>query len=565
MRSWLLLLKVNLQSLLGSILGASIRKENGKLNVSKLVLYVVVAFGILTLAGMIIYLETSLYGAVAALEESMPGMSGMSMLLIGIAMLLSMIMTLIFGVFHTLGAMYFNRDTAAMAYLPVSSRTHMAAKWMEIYLIEILFSFALLLPMLICHGVTRHLGVFYYASCAVTLLSSPLYPLSICLLLSSLLGRITSLTRNKEVWVVIGTIVMLVLVIGGEWLLLPSIPEDADSMFFVNLLMKNEALLNMVVGAFPPVMWALKGMHGHWHLLALFVGVGIAAIAAVIWVMGGSYLQVCLLHTEQGTRRRKVSASGEIAVAKRSPFAAVFLREMNEVLKTPVYLLNAVLGVMMLPIMLMGVSVGAASAEESITISMLVDQVMGIVSPLDLTLIFAALFSIMSLMSPIASTAVSREGKRLPIMCMIPVAPRVILRAKLLVGLVFIAAGGVVIAAAIVILLGAEYILHVVAGLVISMLLAYAVCAGSLLCDVLRPVLNWKNETEVMKQNMNTMFGMLISMVLIAIAVAPAIVLLSQAAWIRFAAVCLTVILEAVCAVILMRKVAEPRFAALEP
>lgn len=557
MRSFLLLLRLNLLNLLGHFRGASLRKDNGKLDVSRIVLYISAGLGILVLAGMMIFMETALYRVAAGM--------GLEKLVIGLALLLSMIVTLLFGVFHTLGAMYFNRDTASMAYLPLSSRMHMAAKWMEIYLSEVLFSLGILMPLLICHGVCSGAGVLYYFRILLVILTAPLYPLSISLLLASLLGRVTSLTRNKEVWVVLGTVVLLVVVLGSEWLLLPQIPDDAGAMFFLQLLMDNSAMLQFLIGAFPPVLWALDALGGNALMLALFVVVGAAAVAAVILLMGGSYLNVCLLHTEQGTRKKRAAGGAKASFERASPFRAIFSRELNEVLKTPVYLLNAVLGVLMMPIMLFGMSIGVTSAEEGIELSMLLDELLGALSPTDLTLILTALFTVTCLISPIASTAISREGKRLPILRMIPVAPLVILRAKLMVNLLFIVASSVLMGAAIVILLGIQYLPHVAAAVVIADLICCAASVGNLTVDVLRPVLEWKNETEVMKQNFNTMLGMLTSMVVIALAALPALLMLSLAPWARMAGVCAVVLLETGAAVLLMRKVAAPRLSVLEP
>lgn len=557
MRSYLLLTKLNMMNLLSGLRGGSLRKENGKLDISSIALYITAGVGVLVLVGMIVFMEVMLYRAVAGLH--------LENILIGLAILLSMVSTLLFGVFHTLGAMYFNRDTISMAYLPAPSRTFMLAKWTEIYLCEVLFSVGLLLPMLICHGIALGAGAAYYVVSLLLTLLTPLYPLAISLLLASVLGRISSLTKHKEVWVVIGTLVLLVIVLGSEWMLLPSIPEDADAMFFIRLLMDNRALLDFLIGAFPPVMWAVEAVGGNVLKLMLFGAVGIAAVAAVIFLMGGSYLRVCLKHSEHSGSKRRARSAGDVACEPRSAFRAILMREFNEVFKTPVYLMNAVMGVLMMPIMIAGMSVGISTSETGVSITEVLDQLLSKLSAFDLTLIMAALFSVMCLICPICSTAVSREGKRLPIMCMIPVAPRTILQAKLMVNVLIVAAGSVLMGAAAAILLGAGYLPHVAAAVALVNILSYAISIGNLTVDVLRPVLNWKNETEVMKQNMNSMFGALVSMVMIALVAAPPLLLLGSPAWTRILSASCVVLLELAAMLVLMKRVTEPRFAALEP
>lgn len=565
MKNYLLLLRVNLKTLLRGSLTEGARNDKGKLKISYIILYFVAALGFAVMGGMVIFLETTLYRALADFSAA----SGIQMdqLLIGLSLLLSMVVTLIFGVFHTMGAMYFNRDTAATAHLPIGARTQMAARWTEIYLSEVLFSLAILLPMLINHGIAQGGGVMYYIRAVVTLLATPLYPLAIALLLSSVLARFTSLTRHKEVWTVLFTIVLLVLVLGGEWMLMPQIPDDADAVFFLRLIQDNEALLTFLIGAFPPVIWALQAVNGSFLMLLLYAAVGAAAIALVIFLMGGSFQQVCLKHTEQGTRRkaglRLIRGREEYRAA--SPFMAIFRREMNEVLKTPIYLLNAVLGVLMMPIMLVAMSVGMTSGDSGIDVMELLTMALGEISNIDLMLVLTAIFSLMVLMCPITCTAISREGKRLPTMRMIPVRTSTIIWAKIMVGQAIIAVGSVVMGVAIVILLGAEY-LHVVLGAVLlSNAHACAVGIANILADVIHPVLSWKSENEVMKQNMNTLLSMLISVVLTAVVAVPVVLLYAQAAWVRLVVALALLALEIGLMLLVLYRVAAPRLSRLEP
>lgn len=564
MKEYLLLLRVNIKTMLRGSLTGNVRNDKGKIKLSYILLFILAALGLLTLAGMIIFMETALYQTVAKLSL-LPGLK-LERLLIGLALLMSMIVTLLFGVFHTMGAMYFNRDTVATAHLPIGQRTQMAARWTEIYISELLFSLTLLLPMLINHGIAQGGGVLYYVGMTLIVLAAPIYPLAIALLLSSVLARLTSLTKHKEVWMVLGTVLALAIVLGGEWLLLPQIPDDANAMFFMQLLMDNQALMEFLIGAFPPVLWAVDAMSGNVLMLALFVAVSLAAITLVIALTGGSFQSVCMKHTEHGTNRKAAPAKARNEdFSAVSPFKAILRRELNEILKTPVYLLNAVMGVLMMPIMLIAMSVGMSSAEEGIDLAAMLGEVVSKLAPTDLTLILAAMFAFMIFMCPITATAISREGKRLPTMRMIPVAPGTILWAKLTVGLGVIALGSIIMGVAIVLLLGMQFIPHVIAAIVMANVLSVAVNIGNLLVDVLKPVLTWKSENEVMKQNFNVMWGMLIGIVMTALVIVPILLLLEQAAWLRMAAAAAVLLAELTGTLLLLHKVGEPRLARLEP
>lgn len=137
MKSYFLLLRLNLRNLLAGFRGA-MRKPNGKIDISRLILYPLALLGMLTLAGFVIFMEFSMFSAFEMLNtpEMLPGL----------AILLAMVTALLFSVFQMLAALYFSRDTASMAYLPLTSRTVLAAKWTEVYVSELLFSLRLPRP-----------------------------------------------------------------------------------------------------------------------------------------------------------------------------------------------------------------------------------------------------------------------------------------------------------------------------------------------------------------------------------------------------------------------------------
>lgn len=433
MKSYFLLLRLNLRNLLAGFRGA-MRKPNGKIDISRLILYPLAVLGMLTLAGFVIFMEFSMFSAFEMLNapEMLPGL----------AILLAMVTALLFSVFQMLAALYFSRDTASMAYLPLTSRTVLAAKWTEVYVSELLFSLLIAAPAVVLYGIHYAADWTYYLRMVPVLLAVNCIPLTISLLLASILGRFTSLTRHKEVWVVLGTVLMLVVVLGLEWSILPKIPEDADAAFFAQMLTGVQPMLRAFIHAFPPVAWAVDGIAGDWLQWLAFLAVSIGGVALAIALVGGSYLDTTLRQNEGSRKARRIRVTDKTFRA-HSPFMAIYRREWNEILKVPVYLLNGVLGAMMLPIMLIGMSVGMSSEQDSeVSWNYLLRLMQDSVSPMDVMLILTALLMFISWVNPIIATAISREGGRMPIAKYIPVSPRTQLWAKLSVSLTINGADG---------------------------------------------------------------------------------------------------------------------------
>lgn len=167
MKSYFLLLRLNLRNLLAGFRGA-MRKPNGKIDISRLILYPLALLGMLTLAGFVIFMEFSMFSAFEMLNapEMLPGL----------AILLAMVTALLFSVFQMLAALYFSRSSASMAYLPLTSRTVLAAKWTEVYVSELLFSLLIAAPAVVLYGIHYAGGLDVLSADGARAAGGQLYP-----------------------------------------------------------------------------------------------------------------------------------------------------------------------------------------------------------------------------------------------------------------------------------------------------------------------------------------------------------------------------------------------------
>lgn len=573
MKAYFLLLRLNMQNMLATMKGG-FRKPNGKLDVSRIVLYPLVVLGVLSLCGMVVAFEYIMFEAFQIM--------GQPALLSGIILLLTMISTLLFSVFHMLSSLYFGRDTASMAYLPVTSRTVLAAKWTQVYIGELFLSLLIATPALILYGISYAPDWSYYLRMVAVLLTVNCIPLAISLLLSAILGHFTALTKNKELWIVLGTVLALVVVYGLEWTILPKIPEDAGAMFFAQVLLDATPFLERFVGAFPPVKWALRGLQGDWLLWALYLLVSVGAVVLCIGLVGGDYLQTTLRQSE-GTRTGKRVRITDKTFRSRNVFAAMYFREWNEILHVPIYLLNGVLGVLLLPIMLTAICVSLSSEGQQVM--ELLEMMQQGLNQWDMMLVLTATLVFISWLNPLVSTAVSREGRRMPIAKFIPMPAKVQLFAKLSVNLTINFVAIAIMGVAMVVLLGWKYLLPVLGAVVLGNLFSLASGCVAITMDACRPVLTWKSEREVMKQNMNTMIAMALTTLLALLpigavvgtamlganaekAIAPnalQLFLTTHVSEVCAVAVVLTMGLETALSVLLMCKVGVKRFMEIEP
>jgi ABC-2 type transport system permease protein len=127
-------------------------------------------------------------------------------------------------------------------------------------------------------------------------------------------------------------------------------------------------------------------------------------------------------------------------------------------------------------------------------------------------------------MNGITASAISREGGCAYIMKVIPMSYRSQVRAKVAMGVLVSAVPALILLVAAIVLLLPPFWFT----LLMVVVLAGAVLLPNLmgiLFDLARPKLHWTDEQKAVKQNMNVLYAMGVSMVLAALACVPAVLL----------------------------------------
>ena len=292
----------------------------------------------------------------------------------------------------------------------------------------------LMLPSLVLLGMHLGGGVGYWFRAAVTLVMSVAMPVAVTTLLAALLTRFTGIARHKEVLIMVGSIVLMLVVLSVELSVLPRIPEDVGVMFFVTILLSRTGLVDTITSAMPPLRWAVNGLAGDWAGFGLFVLVSVGSLGAVVALMGGRYLNDCIRQSEQAARRRSHRAE-RTAERQHSQLVSLYRRECMEVLRTPTYAFNSLGSVIFMPLMMIVMLVSISSTDALSVVMQEVRGLLGMIPGTDLLLLGALLMSIGCWINPAVSTAVTREGKHHDLYRMMPVTPATQLNAKLLMGM----------------------------------------------------------------------------------------------------------------------------------
>jgi ABC-2 type transport system permease protein len=453
----------------------------------------------------------SLYGLVLFIKNIYLALKplGQERALLTMGILSGQFFILLFGLYYVISAFYFSRDLEFLIPLPLKPFQVMASKFAVILVNEYLTVLVIVVPVLIGYGVLARAGFPYWANALLVYLFLPVIPLAVVSILVVAMMRFVNLSRKKDVLILVGSIILIVAGIGLQFLMGRTAGAKPDARAMAAFFTSPDSLLNHIGAKFPPSIWATKAIaggfsgEGLWNLF-LFLAASLLLFAFILVLSEKLFYRGLVGIGEVSGRKRSLSRAqmSERVTSGRRPVRAIFAREWRVMNRTPIFLLNGVLVVVIVPVIFILMATMGSGKGDSAAIL----KIMTSANALYVTLAVAAFMTSCGSLNGTASSTFSREGGQFWISRVIPVAPRDQVTAKFLHSYL-VSALGVVTASIVAVL-----VLHLKAG-VLAAAAALALAAGVLLTavgmviDLARPLLDWTNPQKAIKQNLNVLFA----------------------------------------------------------
>ncbi len=187
----------------------------------------------------------------------------------------------------------------------------------------------------------------------------------------------------------------------------------------------------------------------------------------------------------------------------RHAVRAIFAREWRIMNRTPIFLLNGTLVVLLVPVvLLLMVRTGSGRGDADSLVKMMTSA-----NPLFVILASAAFMVLCGSLNGTSSSAFSREGVQFWISRVIPVAPREQVAAKFLHSYLVAVLGTATASAAAVWVLHLRPA-HLLAAAGLSLVAGVLLTSVGMMIDLARPLLDWTNPQKAIKQNLNVLLAM---------------------------------------------------------
>ncbi len=465
-----------------------------------------------TFAGASLLIGVIAIGALVILYAS--GMAimlkqfGMLDLILIASVTMSVLFAFFTSVYKAQGVLFGGADFENLMSLPIKPSVILTSKMLELLLLNYLFTALILIPTSIVYFRNVSVSPIFFIFMVVAILFIPLIPIVAASIFAFGLSYISSKTRYKNAILIILSMVLLIGFMVASF-------QMNDIMNYV--MANSSSIADAVNKMYPPAFYyadALSnlnigslGMLIIWSLVPfiIFVAIFARSFKSINLRLGETY---------------KKSNYKMTSLKTSSQSGAMLKKELKRYFSSTIYVMNTSVG-MILVIM-------AAVASLFVGGEGLV-QIMAGSSDVDVSMMMPAMMDLLQFIPLIiicfgvgicctTGSSISLEGKNLWILKSSPIRAIDIFKGKIGVNLVISIPS--IILCTVLFWVGLDLtLINVVWTLVIPTLLAVLVAVSGIIINLYFPKLDWKNETQVVKQSLSSMMSMFMGVILVAIVI----------------------------------------------
>lgn len=472
------------------------------------VLIGLIVIGLVPLVLLLSFITVDMYGQLEGV-----GQEGALVAFILVGMNFAMFF---FGAFYILNVFYFSKDIENLLYMPFKASHILMAKLLTVIAYEYFFVLLFYVPVMIAYGYASGGGVIFYILAILIGLMLPFIPLVLASLIVMVVMRFTNIGKHKETVGFIAGMVILVVAIGFNVLIQNMAGGNADTQELMEYMTTDGGLMNFVARFFPGVRFATLVISSESIViqlqnLAIHVGIIYLMVLLFLWVANRIYFAGAVGLSDVSAKRQQMSEKEWTKNSRQeSMLLSVMHREFRLLLRSPVYFMNGVFVSVLVPGIFIFFYLVMPDNDQQMQALMQLMQQDGS-GAVTLAIVFVSGI-VFSGMNAVASTGVTREGRGVVYMRFLPMKMQTFYMGKVVVSMI-LGYLGVILIGIVFHVMGASAT-PLILGAILAILGTGISSQLGMCIDLIHPKLEWDNEQQAMKQNVNVIINMLISGVL---------------------------------------------------
>ena len=489
------------------------KEVNNKKSKSMIILYI---FAFLYLAGIVGVFSNSLISELLKIHQEK--------MFLGVILLGISGFVLIQTIFSAINLLYYSKDNEYILPLPLKPSQIVIAKTNVLLVTEYFIVAILGLIPLSIYGILTHANILYYIEMVIVLLIFPIIPILISSLLVLIVMSFAKFTKNRNRFQLIATILILVIVFIASFAMgnTDSSPEE-----LVQMVMKANGMVELVKNAFPTLGMAIESLTNvniGIQLLNIILLIATTAIIYALYVFVGQklYLKGAVGNLYSGKKNKK-KIDEKKAFKNSTIFKTYVGKEFKILLRNPIFFMQCVLPAILFPILIIGMTILGINEEsngQTIDFANMFTNKTSIYIGIGILCVIQ--FFLMFIY--ISVTAISRDGQNASFMKYIPVKYMKQIDYKVMPNIIMTSIMSIITVIIAGILIKAD-ILYLLLILITSIIMGVFQSYVLIIVDLKKPKLEWNSEYAVVKQNMNLIWSVVISLISITVLIILGVVL----------------------------------------
>jgi|GEM_PF-366282 len=429
---------------------------------------------------------------------------GLAELIPGIALVISSLFTLFFTMFKAHGELFGFKDYDAIMSLPVKVRTVINSRFINMYLWNAFIAVLVMLPMGMVYARFVNPSVSFYAFWLTGILLASLIPTTIAAVFGAVITAISSKFRYANAASTILSILLIIAIMvlpmmaaspgTGLDRLFDSDTGNIDAEAFSAL---APVISESIYRIYPPArLFHRAAVDGSVGAFLLFAGISVGWYALFVILLSWKYRQI---NTALTSRAGRADYKLE-TLHQGSRLSALYKKTVMRILKSTICATNLLVGCVLA--LLLSVAMLAAGPEKVMK-SLEWSDYMPIAKSAACYVI-----AVMVCMTNTSAVSLALEGKNIWLIKSLPIPPKTLYDSYLLTNLTFTVPTSVICSILVSIALKTGLIgtvLMVTTPLVFALFTA----AAGIFIGNRMAYYNWQDETQLVKQSMMSMLGIL--------------------------------------------------------
>ncbi|MDF2725672.1 MAG: hypothetical protein K0Q59_5349 [Paenibacillus sp.] len=422
-----------------------------------------------------------------------------------------------FGIFFVISVFYFSQDVEQLLPLPIKPSQIVTAKFIQALLYEYMVLLVLVVPVVAVYGVKSGAGFLFWVYAVVIYAALPVVPLMAASFIAMIIMSFVTISRNKDRFRMFAGIAAILVSIGFNRFIQSSLnksmsPERLQEM----LLGGDNSLVHLTNSSFPNVRLAVNALLHPASLegaawLILFVGITALAYVVFVALAQRLYFKGAMGMSESSGRRIRISGSQlDKQTSQQSALMSLVTKEFRILLRTPAFFMNCVLLAVLWPFLMLIPYLSNPQFRTALgSIGELLNDSYwsGLVPAIGagVLLVFAG-------MNAASATAISREGAGFFVLKYLPLRALTVIQAKVVTGWIITLFSSVLVL--IVGVIAAKLpISFALSMLVLAVVATLLTSITGIMLDLWMPKLVWDNEQKAVKQNLNGLINLALSII----------------------------------------------------